>query len=131
MTTEKKTRQIVLSERRPVIITDDAWPLIASADRFWGGSGHECQANEKAWIKVRENDDGRTIVYCCRYRGPGGMPLGYRGADGGYIVGVSGKRDADHDDQVVRAIRRCAGIIDAPELATECIADLPADDMTS
>ncbi|OGR95484.1 MAG: hypothetical protein A2V88_15345 [Elusimicrobia bacterium RBG_16_66_12] len=127
-----KTRKIVLSERRPVTITLEDWPRIAHASRCWGGSGHECQANEAGHITVRQHEDGRTLVYCSRDRGPGGMAAGYRGSEGGYLLAGSGPVDypaQTHADEIVRAIRRCAGIIDAPELGDECISDLPAEEI--
>lgn len=131
-TTEKKTRKIILSERRPVTITLEDWPRIAHASRFWGGSGHACQANETGHIIVRQHDDGRTLVYCSRDSGPGGMPAGYRGSEGGYLLEYDAElphAGPEEQDRIVRAIRRCAGIIDAPELADECIADLPAEEI--
>lgn len=131
-TIEKKTRKIVLSERRPVTIALEDWPVIADARRFWGGSGHECQANETGYIRVRQHADGRTLVYCSRDSGPGGMEIGYRGAEGGFLLPGAGPVDhpsQSHQDEIVRAIRRCGGIINADELADECIADLPAEEI--
>lgn len=143
-TTEKKTHKITLSERRPVAIALDDWPVIADAERFWGGSGHACQANEEGFIRVRQHADGRTLVYCSRHRGPGGMPIDYRGAEGGYLLptpnrdgfGAESPRRNVHNeleptqlDQIIRAIRRCAGIIGADELADECIGNLPAEEI--
>lgn len=121
--TTTKTIKVTLSERRPVNINPELWPVIASAKTFWGGNGVWCQASEEAWIKVRQHDDGRTLVYCDRDRGNGGMPAGYRGVAGGYLL------DSSDSDEIVRAIRRCGGIIGAPELADECIADLPAEEI--
>jgi hypothetical protein len=137
-TTEKKTVKITLSERRPVRIDPEEWPVIASAKRFWGGNGIACQANEEAWIKVRQHDDGRTLVYCDRDRGPGGMPIEYRGSSGGFLLPPAyvqgngpdaGRSLPSETDEIIRAIRRCAGIIDSDELGDECIADLPAEEI--
>lgn len=125
-TTTAKKISVTLSNRAPVRIDPEQWSVIAIAKTFWGGSGHECQANEVGWIKVRQHDDGRTLVYCDRDRGPGGMCLGYRGKAGGYLLDPTAPvRTSD----IVQAIRRCAGIIDAPELGAECIADLPAEEI--
>jgi hypothetical protein len=115
---------ITLSDRAPVSIAPDEWPQIAAGKTFWGGKGLECQANEVGWIRVRQHGDGRTIVYCDRDRGTGGMHLGYRGASGGFLLPAGTTMD-----EIVRAIRRCAGIIDAPELGDECIGDLPAEEL--
>jgi len=137
-TTTTKKITITLSDRAPVSIDPEQWPVIAEASRFWGGSGIECQASEEAWIKVRQHDDGRTLVYCDRDRGGGGMPIGYRGVSGGYLLPAAvvpgdgadaGKTHPTAPDDIVRAIRRCAGVIDAPELGAECIADLPAEEL--
>jgi hypothetical protein len=129
-TTEKKTIKVTLSERRPVTIDPDQWPVIASAKTFFGGSGHACQANEDAWIKVRQHEDGRVLVYCDRDSGPGGMQMGYRGKRGGFLLVARGSsNEREHTEEIVRAIRRCAGIIDADELGDECIADLPAEEL--
>jgi hypothetical protein len=122
MTTKRIT--VTLSDRAPVNVDPDQWEMLASAKRFWGGNGIGCQANEEAWIRVRQHGDGRTLVYCDRDRGPGGMNAGYRGTSGGYLL----PEPASSDD-IVRAIRRCAGIIGAPELGDACIADLPAEDL--
>lgn len=113
---------ITLSDRRPVTIVKGDWPLIAEAS--WFNGEHEFQANRKAFIKVRQHDDGRTIVYASLHSGPGGVEIGWRGAAGGFIV------PSPDTDEIVRSIRRCAGIIDMPELADECIADLPAEDLS-
>lgn len=134
MTTTKRIK-VRLSERAPVSIDPEEWSLVASAETFWGGSGHACQANEEAWIKVRQHDDGRTLVYCDRDRGPGGMPIEYRGTSGGWLLdnvpnpGVGATTTAPPIDDVVRAIRRCAGLIGASELGDECIADLPTEEI--
>lgn len=129
-TTEKKI-EIKLSEGRPVRIAASEWPVIARASDFWGGSGHECQANEEAWIKVRQHADGRTLVYGLRDRGPGGMPLGYRARSAGYLVRAEGA-DAEHvgdASEIIRAIRRVAGVIGWEAGAAECIGDLPAEEL--
>ncbi len=117
MTTTKKTIIITMSDRAPLKIVADDWPAVARAT--WCSAEHECQANEEACVVVRAHTDGRRIVYSVRDRGPCGMPIGYRGTAGGYLLGAG----AD----TVRAIRRAAGVIGMPELGDECIADLPAE----
>jgi hypothetical protein len=108
---------ITLSGRRPIEITKSAWPLIARSDWFSGQLA--CQANEEAYIKVRQHQDGRTLVYCSRDRGPGGMAIGYRGSQGGFLL--------EPGQDPVQAIRDCAGIIQDYTMGDECIADLPAE----
>jgi hypothetical protein len=118
MTTEIKTRTITLSNRPPVRIRDDEWQLIASADWHDGDQGLRCRAHRTAWLKVRQHDDGRTIVYA------------------GYDSDFSSERDlraglllAPADD-VVSAIREVAARIERlAELADRAIADLPAEEI--
>lgn len=128
---------VALSDSRPVRIRVGDWPLIASAT--WFSGQHECQANEEAEIRVRQHDadtdpdrivphaDGRVLVYGSRDRGPGG-PMEYRGRSAGYMLAPIAPATEVTTEQIVRAIRRVAGAIDMPDLASECIADLPAED---
>jgi hypothetical protein len=136
MTTDKL--KITMSERRPLTIVKADWPLIAKADRHDGAV--ECQANHEWTIRVREHRDGRRIVYGWLTSGHGGVPAGWRGSEGGFLVSPTAAfRDADDgplshvpdDDETVRAIRRVGGIIDDDALADECIADLPAEELVN
>lgn len=140
-TTTKKTVTVNMSDRAPIKVDAEAWPKIACAD--WYSGAIECQANEVAYIRVREHRDGRRIVYGDRDRGPGGQYAGYRGAHAGYLVEAvpaEGMRQPDDggpvvstqpdDTGTVRAIRRVAGVIDKTDLADECIADLPAQEFS-
>ena len=124
-TTTTKKITVALSDAPPVRVSAEDWPVIASADWFSGAI--ECQANEVARIKVRQHEDGRTLVYGVRNSGPGGQYAGYRGAHAGYLLGRTG--EATDEDEIVRHIRRVAGAIDRDDLADECIADLPARDI--
>lgn len=124
MTTEKKKKiAVTMSERAPLKLDPDLWPLIASASTHDGQV--ECQANREWAIKVREHEDGRRVVYGWVQRGNGGMPIGYRGASGGYLV----EAGANAGEETIRAIRRVAGIIGDDQLGDECIADLPAEEL--
>jgi hypothetical protein len=132
MTTKKI--KITMSERRPLTIVDCEWPVIAKAD-WWNGE-HRFQANYERRIRVREHADGRRIVYGTYDSGGGGVPVGFRGAAGGFLLDKAGYgRPGVQDERTVRAIRRVAGIIGDDAMADECIADLPAesidDDETS
>jgi hypothetical protein len=123
-TTEKKKKiAVTMSERAPLKLDPELWPLIASADTHDGQV--ECQANREWAIKVREHEDGRRVVYGWVQRGNGGMPIGYRGASGGYLV----EAGANSGEETIRAIRRVAGIIGDDQLGDECIADLPAEEL--
>ena len=118
-TTEKKPVTITMSDRAPLRIDAEAWPVIASA--LWFDGQIEVQANKKAWIKVREHEDGRLIVY--------GMYTsnwqGARSLAGGFLLG-----SPVTEEGTVRALRRVAGVIEMPALADECIGDLPAVELT-
>lgn len=135
----KKT--ITMTDRAPVTIDEAAWPCIAKAS--WHSGEHRSQANEEAWMRVREHADGRRIVYGKRDAGNGGMPVGYRGRSAGFLV--DNVRDESRGrqlveggpveymwpdaDETIRAIRRVAGLIDMGELGNELIADLPAEEL--
>jgi hypothetical protein len=133
-TTAKKKIEIRMSERAPLSIDPEAWPVIASAD--WFNGQYEFQANYIRRIKVREHADGRRIVHGHYCSGDGGAPIGFRGASGGYLVDwpvPESQRDPQVQDafdaDTIRAIRRVAGIIGDDDLAGECIADLPAREL--
>lgn len=117
---KKKRLKIFMSERAPVSVDPDEWPTIASGSDYSGA--HECQANETWFIKVREHQDGRRLVYGSNDAGPGGMRLGWRGNAGGFLL----PSDCDKQE-TVRAIRRVAGIIGNDRVADECIGDLPPE----
>lgn len=120
-----KRIEITMSERRPLKIDPEQWPVVASADWFSGQI--ECQANTIRRIKVREHDDGRRIVYGFQCAGNGGQAAGTRNPSGGFLVdAVDGKVD---EAETVRAIRRVGGIIEDDGLADDCIADLPAEEV--
>lgn len=58
--TAPKTRTITLTDRRPVTIREDEWPLIAIGFEPYGVG--ERLANRHT-IRVRQHADGRTLVY--------------------------------------------------------------------
>jgi hypothetical protein len=116
---ERKARTITLTDRAPVRIYEDEWPLVAQAS----GSDdpeHPSQANEKWTAKVREHHiDGRRIVYGIRESGNGGMPMDYEGWRGGELIPPDGPA-------TIAAIKA----LDVPVACQrDCIADLPAEDI--
>ena len=116
MTSTTKTRTITLTDRPPVTIREDDWPIIAAAK--WWDNTHECQANRTASLRVREHVDGRRIVY-------GVLDSRFqheRGARAGRLVNPP----TDFLEGTINAIHDVAELIGHPELAAECIADLPA-----
>lgn len=139
MTTEKTKTTITMTDRAPITITKEDWPVIADAE--WHTGEHKIQANEEAYMRVREHADGRRIVYGVRERGNGGMPVGYRGKEAGFLVGAVDCPPRDRPDgkvsitgpdasETIRAIRRVAGLIDMGELGNDLIADLPAEELS-
>jgi hypothetical protein len=119
--------KIKLSDRAPITITEESWPIVAFAEDWRGGNGIQSQANEEWWVRVRQHADGRAIVYASRERGNGGMPIDYRGAHAGYVLAPTEGRVPSAD--IVRAIRRVAGAIGRDGIADACIADLPAEEL--
>ena len=119
-TTEVNKIEITMSERRPVSIDPELWPVIAEAD--WHNGEHEFQANDIRRIRVREHADGRRIVYGLQCSGDGGQAIGTHNPRAGFLIHVGA--DAD---ETVRAIRRVGGILNDRRLADACIANLPAE----
>lgn len=113
-----KTRTITLTDRAPIRIVESDWPQVAVAR--WHDGQYESQANRTAHVRVRQHADGRRIVY----GGSTSQWQGERGTDAGYLL------DAPPDEQrTVAAIHDVAEAVGRPDLADECIADLPAQDL--
>lgn len=111
-TTEAKTRTITLTNRPPVRIREDQWPQIAQAKRW--DNQYESQAIRTWALRVRQHEDGRTIVYGAydsRYAGEHGRRAGEL-LDAGADIAASIRRVGEHAG--------CDDCID------DCIADLPA-----
>lgn len=126
---------ITLTGRKPVTIVKDQWPIIAEAgDKNWDNQ-YEFQAN-RTWdydLKVRQHEDGRTIIYgIYRYDTHFQNESG-AGIRGGEMVAA---------DEVISAIQRVgkwmadnlpSNHADEAEifnrLVNECIADLPAEEL--
>lgn len=125
-----KHRTITLTNRPPVRIDDEAWPIIAESK--WYEGQYEFQANRSGWLKVRQHADGRTLVY-------GGFDSNWpneRSRRGGELLIPPGDGPLTPDDgrtidgvALVQAIRRVAETVGAEECAANCIADLPADEI--
>lgn len=118
----KQTITITMSERRPLRIDPEVWPVIAQAK--WHDGPYDFQASTVRLITVREHSDGRRIVYGLQQAGGGGQYVGTRNPEGGFLVSLSDQRE----DETVRAIRRVAGIVGDDGLGDACIADLPPED---
>jgi len=145
--TENKKLTITLTDRPPVKINENDWPVRASASwKDWDNT-YECQANRtwSAWIKVRQHIDGRTLVYggysyTTQFQGE--SDASYRGGqmltpnETQYPIA---QRNEDHDwagPEVIAAIREVGERLlersdceHFSDLIAECIADLPAEEI--
>lgn len=118
MADEKKTRTITLFDG-PVKIVEEDWPAIAYGEWFPGE--HLMQAFDRDWLRVREHEDGRTIVYGFSGDGPNGGRPGREERRGGVLLTEASRQD------LVEAIRRVASELELNEsVARATIADLPA-----
>ena len=126
------TRTITLTDRRPVRINDEQWPIIAQAtgDSYCGNDyGRRNQALSQGEcdeysLRVRQHDDGRTIVYgvLSAAIAAWGAPAGGTDMRGGELL--------EAGDDIVRAIRRVGESCNLPaEVIRECISDLPAEEL--
>jgi hypothetical protein len=123
---DAKTRTITLSDRPPVKIVEEEWPIIASA-KYWD-TQHESQANRTWSLRVRQHQqDGRTIVYgirSTRFQGERGA------AAGELLTPPEGAQIKDDEwyvwDEIPAAIKRVAARCGCERIADDCIADLPA-----
>jgi len=138
--TENKRRTITLTDRPPVIISDDKWPLIASASDKEFDNQYEFQANRisKWFVGVRQHEDGRTIVYATYSYSSNWQNSRDYSAKRGVMLDSFALREASDSADIVRAVREVTEDIAGAEcqdgdaarwrtLADECIADLPAD----
>lgn len=130
-------RTITLTARPPVTINEDNWPTIAEA-RDSGHDGQvECQANRKSkwWIRARQHNDGRAIVYAGYSYTSNWQNARNYDAKRGLLLPA----DCTPQD-ICNAIEEvCADISQAehdgedanrwPTLAADCIADMPAEEL--
>lgn len=137
------SRTITLTGRPPIKIDEDNWPTIASAADSEHDGQVECQANRKSswWIKVRQHEDGRAIVYAgYTYTSNWQGARCYEAKRGVLLAIGEGEGARPSDQQICDAIREvCEDIAGAehhdgdearwPTLAAECIADMPAEEL--
>ena len=117
-----KQRHITLTDRRPVLISEDEWEEIGSA------SGHdgkiEAQATRTWTLKVRQHADGSVIVngvstsaFEHEHTWRGGEMLESEDVDSGFA-------------SVIAAIRRVAADGGMPDhVIRECIESLPSEEL--
>lgn len=126
-TKEPKFRTITLTDRPPVKIREDQWPIVAAASYhdYEGQYDFQSFRHWRGWLKVRQHEDGRRIVsavydYDTAYQDERGTNV-----KAGELLPSSATMN-----DVIAAIHRVNAI--RPEwckddLAAECIADLPAE----
>ena len=128
-------RTVSLTNRPPVTISDDNWPLIATAsDKDYEGQV-ECQSfrTSKWFIGVRQHEDGRAIVYATYSYSTAWQSERSLSAKRGVLLPIG-----TDDDAICSAIRDVCGDIagaeasgsDADrwtELSAECQANMPAE----
>jgi len=130
---QPKYRTITLTDRQPVKIREDEWPILAKGSyATWDGQ-YECQATQtrRIHITVRQHADGRAIVY-----GRYDYTTRWQGAKGvRHNVGHLCDRPIS-TAELVKAIqdvgRELADRVgedmpDIRDVANECIAGLPAE----
>ena len=129
-----KTRTITLTGRPPVRIVENDWPVIAAAMAKEWDNAHEFQANRttSASIRVRQNRDGRTLVYAIYDYSTNFQGAADRSAKAGELL-PSGESAADCIIRVAEEMDSAIGDdhfgVTFSLLARECIADLPAEEI--
>lgn len=127
MKSEKIT--VTLTDQPPVLISNEIWPVIATArgDSWTGGdyARHEQALAQREldryFLRVRQHADGRALVYGVLTAAPAWT--GSEDNAGGYLL--------DPGDDIVASIRQVGEEVGIPErLVRECIADLPATELT-
>ncbi|MDR7400505.1 MAG: hypothetical protein QN144_14510 [Armatimonadota bacterium] len=127
-------RTVTLTDRPPVRIREDAWPVVARADYDWHDNEVPSQAfrSIRAHFRVRQHADGRALVYAVY-----DYSTAYTTEQNVYIrVGRLVNPGAD----IPRAIRQVAAELRerlaregqdervADRMADEAIAELPAEE---
>ena len=133
MANQNEYLTITLTGRQPVKIKKPDWPVVAEAsenDRHGAQIGNAPNRETDWSIKVRQHEDGRSIVYAIY----------------GYVTSFTGEKGLDlrggelltKDANIPAAVERVADTIAArlpdedanarvfARIAQECIADLPA-----
>jgi hypothetical protein len=120
---KRKQRTITLTGRPPVKIYEDEWPVIATAsDRpgsFVNGTPVPDYETDSLSLRVRQHEDGRVLVYGVLDAATAWT--GSRDWRGGVLL----ERGQDIAAAIL-AVARDGGLQD---LAAECVADLPAEEI--
>lgn len=140
-TTTTKTRTITLTDRPPVTIREDDWPILATGsadDDDSDGRGNRPNREWTRTIRVRQHEDGRAIVY-----GIYDYETAFQGASGAAARRGTLLAAPVTPDQIIEAIRAIGDELAEAEsdaaieesrkdsrqwrvAVQACIADLPA-----
>jgi hypothetical protein len=112
--------EIRLTERRPVSVDPDQWPMTAEATDYDGETQAESQS--EWYVRVLEHADGRRIVYGCRQPGLVPQPRGTINPYAGRLLASD-----ESEPALASAILVVAETIGRLDLGRSCIADLPAE----
>ena len=125
---------ITLTGRRPITITKDTWPILASAEEKEHDGQVECQANKiSKWkLIVRQHEDGRTIVYGIYTYDSNWQNARCFGVRGGELI-----PNGDATPEAIQRIGKWMSEQEQPEedkgrwqtIINDCIADLPAEEV--
>jgi hypothetical protein len=123
-----KSRTITLTNRPPVTVREDLWPVLASArDDSWTGldPSRYMQSKQRGeldeyFVTVRQHEDGRSIVYAVLSAARSWTGNESR-AEGAMLAAGA---------DVARSIREVGERCGLPDkVIRDCIADLPAEDL--
>jgi hypothetical protein len=131
------TRTITLTDRPPIRIDEDNWPLVASSQDKEHDGQVECQANQKSYwnLRVRQHEDGRAIVYATYdYTSNWQGARDYSAKHGVLLpVGTTAEAIVSAINDVSETMSGCEHHGDDSArwatLADECIADMPAEEL--
>lgn len=133
-TTQTKQRTITLTDRPPVTIREDQWPIIARASHRPGSMRHgtpvpDSETDEYS-IRVRAHVDGRAIVYGVVDAAT--VWTGTQNWRGGALIEAYQHAGITRPDMaaIVAAIRHIGSQAQGwmpDSVVRECIADLPAE----
>ena len=123
-TTTSKTRTITLTDRPPVKIKEDDWPIIAVGSErpgsFVNGTPVPDYETDHYQLRVRRHEDGRAIVY-----GVIDAATAWTGTEdwrGGELLAAGADIAAS-----IRRVGESGAIIDS--VIRECIGNLPAEEL--
>lgn len=126
-----KVRTITLTDRPPVRIREQDWPVVAIASYHDIEGEYECQSDRwwRGFIRVRRHEDGRMVVYARSWNSAPCYGEHEYDEHAGELL------TADDTDGLIGAIHRVHNTIGGADqdhhdswrvLAAECIAALPA-----